>query len=58
MLTAHWYAGGKTHKEIFTFKRFGAGKNKGREYEAIVKPVVEKWGRYVEKYLDGPAASP
>jgi hypothetical protein len=49
--------GGKTHKEIFTFQRFASGKNKGKEYEVVVKPVVEKWGAYVEKYLDGPAAS-
>ena len=49
--------GGKTHKEIFTFKRYTAGKNKGREYEVIVKPVVDKWGKYVEKYLDGPVAA-
>ncbi|KIP05987.1 hypothetical protein PHLGIDRAFT_107476 [Phlebiopsis gigantea 11061_1 CR5-6] len=48
---------GKTHKEIFTFERFREGKNKGKEYQAIVEVVVEKWGRYVEKYVDGPIGS-
>lgn len=49
--------GGKTHKEIFTFERFAKGKYKGKEYEVIVKAVVEKWGKYVEKYVDGPKGS-
>lgn len=49
--------GGKTHKEIFTFERFKKGKYKGKEYEVIVKAVVEKWGKYVEKYVDKPISS-
>ncbi|EKM55964.1 uncharacterized protein PHACADRAFT_256946 [Phanerochaete carnosa HHB-10118-sp] len=48
---------GKMHKEIFTFSRITNGKRKGREYETIVKPVVEKWGRYVEKYVDRPSTT-
>lgn len=39
------------HKEIFEFQRFGKGKFKGKEWEQIVKPVVERWGRFVDLYL-------
>lgn len=41
---------GKMHKEIFTFEK-GKGRYKGREWELVVKPVVEKWGAFVEQYL-------
>jgi hypothetical protein len=27
------------------------GRYKGKEWEKIVKPVVEKWGGFVEAYL-------
>jgi len=27
------------------------GRYKGKEWEEIVKPVVEKWGGFVEAYL-------
>ncbi|KXN82512.1 hypothetical protein AN958_02363 [Leucoagaricus sp. SymC.cos] len=36
------------HKEIFEFKRWEKGKNKGKEWELIIKPVVERWGRFVD----------
>jgi hypothetical protein len=41
---------GKMHQEIFEFKRL-KGKGKGREWELIVKPVIEKWGRYVDEHV-------
>lgn len=41
----------KMHKEIFTFTRPTSGPYKGREWEALVKPVIEKWGSFVEAYL-------
>ena len=50
-------AGGKTHKEIFTFERYKKGKYKGKEFEVIVEAVVKKWGKYVENYVDGPSGS-
>ncbi|KZT20283.1 DUF1766-domain-containing protein [Neolentinus lepideus HHB14362 ss-1] len=42
---------GKQHKEIFSFARVEKGRYKGKEWEAIVKPVIEKWGAFVEAYL-------
>jgi len=41
---------GVVHKEIFTFPRPGTGRYKGREWDLIVKPVIEKWGRFLEEY--------
>ncbi|KAF8654147.1 hypothetical protein AX16_003676 [Volvariella volvacea WC 439] len=34
---------GAMHKEIFEFKRWEKGKNKGKEWELIVRPVIERW---------------
>lgn len=42
--------GGTTHKEIFTFKKVKKGKLKGKEWESIVQPIVQRWGEYVGKY--------
>ncbi|KAI0059105.1 hypothetical protein BV25DRAFT_1829432 [Artomyces pyxidatus] len=42
---------GKAHKEIFSFERAKQGRYKGKEWEVIVKPVIEKWGGFVEAYL-------
>ncbi|KAJ7460995.1 hypothetical protein B0H11DRAFT_2057698 [Mycena galericulata] len=42
---------GKQHKEIFTFTRVKKGPYKGKEWESIVKPVVERWGRFVEEHV-------
>ncbi|KAJ7739647.1 hypothetical protein DFH07DRAFT_905551 [Mycena maculata] len=42
---------GSQHKEIFTFTRVKKGPYKGKEWEGIVKPVVERWGRFVEEYV-------
>ncbi|KZS98987.1 hypothetical protein SISNIDRAFT_447819 [Sistotremastrum niveocremeum HHB9708] len=41
---------GTVHQEIFAFRR-AEGKYKGREFEAIVEPIIHKWGQYVAKYL-------
>ncbi|KAK7035739.1 hypothetical protein R3P38DRAFT_2908808 [Favolaschia claudopus] len=42
---------GKQHKEIFTFTRITKGPYKGKEWEVIVKPVVDRWGQFVEEYV-------
>lgn len=39
------------HKEIFEFKRWEKGEYEGKEWEEIVKRVVERWGRFVDIYL-------
>ncbi|CDO68862.1 hypothetical protein BN946_scf185000.g5 [Trametes cinnabarina] len=41
---------GTVHKEIFTFPR-ATGRYKGREWQDIVRPVIEKWGGFVEAYV-------
>ena len=41
---------GKTHKEIFTFQK-GKGRFKDQEWQLIVRPVIEKWGGFVEQFL-------
>jgi hypothetical protein len=38
------------HREIFAFPRPGEGLYKGREWELLVQPVIEKWGRFVSEY--------
>ena len=43
-------AGKQVHKEIFSFPRAN-GRYKGKEWEEIVKPVIEKWGGFVEAYV-------
>jgi hypothetical protein len=43
--------GGTQHKEIFTFTRVKKGPYKGKEWEGIVKPIVERWGQFVEEHV-------
>ncbi|RXW18873.1 hypothetical protein EST38_g6974 [Candolleomyces aberdarensis] len=43
---------GSTHKEIFEFERWPATHgHRNKEWEGIVKPVIERWGRFVELYV-------
>uniref|UniRef100_A0A0W0F0Q2 Bacteriophage T5 Orf172 DNA-binding domain-containing protein n=1 Tax=Moniliophthora roreri TaxID=221103 RepID=A0A0W0F0Q2_MONRR len=42
---------GTIHKEIFEFARIEKGPYKGREWEAIVKRVIDEWGEFVEQYV-------
>ncbi|EIM90304.1 uncharacterized protein STEHIDRAFT_51994 [Stereum hirsutum FP-91666 SS1] len=42
---------GTAHKEIFSFVRAKKGTYKDKEWDLIVKPVIEKWGAFVEAYL-------
>ena len=42
---------GSVHKEIFEFERWKQGKNAGKEWELAVKPVIERWGKFVELYV-------
>jgi hypothetical protein len=39
------------HKEIFTLERATSGKVKGREWESVVQPIIEKWGGFVTAYV-------
>ncbi|KAG5646691.1 hypothetical protein DXG03_002681 [Asterophora parasitica] len=41
---------GSIHKEIFEFERL-AGRYKGKEWESIVQPVVQRWGTFVRLYV-------
>lgn len=41
---------GTIHKEIFTFQRI-SGKHKGKEWEIIVQPVIERWGAFVSQFV-------
>jgi len=42
---------GSLHKEVFEFQRWKKGKNVGKEWELLVKPVIERWGRFVELHV-------
>jgi hypothetical protein len=42
---------GSIHKEVFEFQRWKNGKYRGKEWELLVKPVVERWGGFVELYV-------
>lgn len=39
------------HKEIFSFTRIPKGKLKGREWDGVVQPVIERWGKFVEDFM-------
>ncbi|KAL4253988.1 Meiosis-associated regulatory protein [Abortiporus biennis] len=41
---------GTRHREIFSFPRL-TGHLEGKEWEYLVKPVIEKWARFVRQYL-------
>ncbi|THH27060.1 hypothetical protein EUX98_g7125 [Antrodiella citrinella] len=41
---------GKRHKEIFTLRHM-KGPKEGKEYDELVKPIIDKWGRYVDEYF-------
>jgi hypothetical protein len=46
----HWsfvFEGGVRHKEIFSFTRTKQGSFKGDEWNFLVKPVIQRWGRFV-----------
>jgi len=40
---------GSMHKEIFEFERWKRGQ--GREWDDLVKPIIERWGKFVELYV-------
>jgi len=42
---------GSMHKEIFEFWRWKQGGNTGKEWDNLVKPVIERWGKFVELYV-------
>ena len=50
MITADC-TGGQVHKEIFVFMRVENGPHVGMEWENVVQPVIEKWGKFVTKYV-------
>jgi hypothetical protein len=45
------WAGGKKHQEIFTFQRAAEGELKGREYELVIRPIIEKWVKFVQEHM-------
>ncbi|KAJ6608628.1 hypothetical protein B0H10DRAFT_2067458 [Mycena sp. CBHHK59/15] len=42
---------GTQHKEIFTFTRVKKAPYKSKEWEGIVKPIIERWGQFVEEHV-------
>jgi hypothetical protein len=42
--------GAKNHREIFEFERFSSGDDIGKEWERVVKPVIEKWETFLNTY--------
>ncbi|KAG8746361.1 hypothetical protein FRC12_014306 [Ceratobasidium sp. 428] len=40
---------GRLHREIFSFKRFTEPGLKGCEFDKVVLPVIEHWGRFVSQ---------
>ncbi|KZP32508.1 hypothetical protein FIBSPDRAFT_1036666 [Athelia psychrophila] len=41
---------GQLHKEIFSLTRDEQGPYKDKEWELIVKPVIERWGKFVSEH--------
>lgn len=42
---------GAAHKEIFELKKVTRGRHKGKEWDDVVKPVIERWGLFVNTYV-------
>lgn len=42
-------AGGHVHEEVFALKHL-SGDRKGREWEDIILPIIEKFAKYTEHY--------
>ncbi|KAF8305545.1 hypothetical protein DL93DRAFT_2089479 [Clavulina sp. PMI_390] len=42
---------GAMHKEIFSFARIPKGRLKGHEWDRVVQPVIERWGKFVEELV-------
>lgn len=42
---------GVKHKEIFEFERWQKGEHEGKEWEVLVQPVIQRWGKFVELYV-------
>ena len=38
---------GKIHQETFELQRFKRGPLVGKEWDMVVKPVIERWGKFV-----------
>lgn len=45
------FGGGTVHKEIFEFERIMTGPYKGKEWDAIVRKVVNEWGEFVSRHI-------
>ncbi|KAF9244252.1 hypothetical protein BU15DRAFT_42145 [Melanogaster broomeanus] len=41
---------GTVHQEIFTFQRPEEGQYKEMEWQLIIRPVIKKWGKFMEEY--------
>jgi len=46
-----YWAGGKKHREIFTFQKASEGELEGREYELVIRPIIEKWVKFVQEHM-------
>ncbi|KAK0473611.1 hypothetical protein IW261DRAFT_1552997 [Armillaria novae-zelandiae] len=42
---------GTVHTEIFKFQRILSGPYKGREWDCVMKQVIEDWGAFVQIYM-------
>ncbi|KAF9456516.1 hypothetical protein BDZ94DRAFT_1229487 [Collybia nuda] len=42
---------GTNHKEIFELKKITSGHHKGKEWEVVIKPIIERWGLFVSTYV-------
>lgn len=48
MLKLIYKTGGKRHKEEFSLKRPTKGPYEGKEWQKLVRPIIERWGKFVE----------
>lgn len=39
--------GGTRHREEFSFNRLSEGPSEGREWRELVRPVIERWGKFM-----------
>ena len=42
---------GKRHQEIFVFKKPKTGPYKDQVWEKLVRPVIERWGKFVDEHV-------
>jgi hypothetical protein len=53
----HSLIGKTAHKEVLTFARAPDSSFVGKEWEEIVMPIIERYGKFIRKYVQDMSAT-